>query len=204
MFFVCGIPQIFIFPIEKFLFNISRYPNYYISMAKTKKQKEEALKGLKEKVAKGQTLLLVDFKGLKVSDMFDLRTKLKKEGGELKVAKKTLIKLALKENKLQIDDERLEGEIALVFGYEDEIAPAKIVYEVVRRNQSLRILGGFSGNEFKDADYFTTLAQLPSREELLGQLVGSLSAPVGNFVRALQYNIKGLLFVFNAIKEVKQ
>ncbi len=173
-------------------------------MAKTKEQKQETLKSLKEKVADQKTLMLVDFTGLNVSDMFELRTKLKKQGGEFKVAKKTLIKLALGDNKLQIDEAKLEGEIALVIGYEDEIAPAKIVYEAVKGNQPLKILGGFSENEFKDAEYFIALAQLPSREELLGQLVGSMSAPVSNFVRALQYNIKGLLFVFNAIKETKQ
>jgi large subunit ribosomal protein L10 len=173
-------------------------------VAKTKEQKQEALKSLNEKVAKHKALILVDFKGLNVSDMFGLRTKLKKQGGELKVAKKTLIKLALKENKLQIDETILKGEIALVLGYEDEISPAKTVYEAVKGNQPLRILGGFSENEFKDAEYFIALAQLPSRKELLGQLVGSLSAPAGNFVRALQYNIKGLLFVFNAIRETKQ
>ena len=169
-------------------------------MAKSKEQKQEALKNLKEKVADQQTLMLVDFTGLNVSDMFDLRTKLKKQGGEIKVAKKTLIKLALKENKLQMDEKILEGEIALVFGYEDEIAPAKIVYEAVKGNQPLKILGGFSKSEFKDAEYFIALAQLPSREELLGQLVGSMSAPVSNFVRALQYNIKGLLQVLIQIK----
>jgi large subunit ribosomal protein L10 len=170
-------------------------------MAKTKEQKKTNLKELKESIKKQKVIVFVDFSGLKVNDMFDLRRKLKEVEGELKVAKKTLINLVFKESGLKSDIKQLKGEIALVFGYKDEISPAKAVYEISKKNQNLKILGGFFENEFKGAEDFIALAQLSSKEELLARVTGTISAPVTNFVRALQYNIKGLIYTLSAIKK---
>lgn len=173
-------------------------------MAKTKAEKKKALKELIENIKKQKTVIFVDFAGLKVKDMFSLRKKLKKIDGQLKVAKKTLIRLAFKESGLKLDSDKLEGEIALVFGYKDEISPSKEVYQLSKKNKNLKILGGFLENEFREAKDFIELAKLPSREQLLARLAGSMSAPVTNFVRALGYNLKGLVYSLNAIKELKQ
>lgn len=169
-------------------------------MAKTKEQKKEALEAVKNKISKQKIIMFVDFSGLKVNDMFELRNKLKESGGELRVAKKTIIGLALKETGLDFDVGELEGEIALILGYEDFISPAKIVYEFSQENPNLKILGGFFENKSETAEKFIALAQTPSQEELLTRMVGSMSAPLTNFVRALNYNIKGLLQVLIAIK----
>ena len=147
--------------------------------------------------------MIVDFAGLEVKDTLELRKKLKEVNGELKIAKKTLIQIALDKNKLEKNIKEIDGQIALVFGYMDEIAPAKIIYNFSKENNNLKILGGFFGNEFQNAEKFIELAQLPSKEELLGKLVGSISSPLTGFVRSLQYNIKGLVFALNAIKKNK-
>jgi len=172
-------------------------------MPKTKQEKTLILKGLNEKIKKQTTIIIVDFTGLKVPDAFDLRNRLKKVDAELKVAKKTLIQLALKNNNLDKNIREMNGEIALVFGYKDEILPAKTVYDFTKENENLKILGGFFENEFQNAEKFIELAKLPSKEELLGRLVGSISSPLTGFVRSLQYNLKGLVFTLNAIKENK-
>ncbi|MBD3208771.1 MAG: 50S ribosomal protein L10 [Candidatus Nealsonbacteria bacterium] len=172
-------------------------------MAKTKEQKKQALEEIKDKVDRQKVLMFVEFSGLQVNDMFELRNKLKNSGGELKVAKKTIMGLALKDKGLEFDVDKLEGEIALVFGYEDLVTPAKIVYEFAQENSNLEILGGFLENELETAERFIFLAQTPSQEELLARMAGSLSAPLTNFVRALNYNIKGLVYTLNAIKESK-
>ncbi len=172
-------------------------------MAKTKEQKKKNFEELKENIKKEKIVIFVDFTGLKVTDMFELRKKLKKIDGQLKVAKKTLIQLAFEECGLKTDIKKIQGEIAVVFGYKDEIAPTKLVYEVSKTNPNLKILGGFFENEYKEAEDFIALAQIPSKEILLSRLVGSMSSPITSFVRALQYNIKGLVFALKAIKESK-
>ena len=169
-------------------------------MALTKAQKQKIIEDLKEKIAKQRAMIFVDFTGLKVKDLSNLRKKLKAADNELKIAKKTLLLLALKEKKLEMAAEELKGEIAIVFGYKDELSPAKIVYQFSQENPNLKILGGFLENKFREAEEIIALAQLPSREELLAKLVGSISAPISNFVNVLQGNIKGLIYALSAIK----
>jgi len=170
-------------------------------MAKTKEQKKKTLEDLKEKIKKQKTIIFVDFAGLKVEGMSDLRKRLKRVDGQLKVAKKTLIKLALKDSGLKTEVDELKGEIGMVFGYKDEIAPAKAIYQFSKENVNLKILGGFFENKFKSAEDFISFAQLPSRQELLARLTGSISAPVSNFVRVLEGNLKGLVCALSAIKK---
>jgi large subunit ribosomal protein L10 len=168
-------------------------------MAKTKQQKEQTIKALKESLDKQKAIVFVDFAGLKVGEMFDLRKKLKAAKANIKVIKKTLINKVFKEKKLELDPSVLKGEIAVAFGFGDEISPAKISYEFSRQNKNLKILCGFLENEFKTGEQVIELAQLPSREQLLARLVGSISAPASNFVRVLEGNIKGLVYTLNAI-----
>ncbi len=170
-------------------------------MPKTKEQKKKIIDDLKEKIARQKTIVFIDFTGVKVEDMFNLRKNLKKTNSQLKIAKKTLISLALKDSGLKAEIDKLEGELGIVFGYKDEISPAKTIYQFSKENPNLKILGGFFENKFKPAEDFIALAQLPSKEELLARLTGSISAPISNFVRVLEGNLKGLVCVLSAIKK---
>lgn len=167
----------------------------------TKAQKQEVLDDLKDKITRQKSMVFIDFTGMKVKDIFGLRKKLKAIGGELKVAKKTLMSLAFK--KTDFDPEKLEGEIALIFGYQDEISPAKIAYQTSQENKSLKILGGFLENKFIDGEKVIELAKLPTKDELLGRLVGTISAPISGFVNVLQGNIRGLVQALNQISKTK-
>jgi len=88
----------------------------------------------------------------------------------------------------------------LVFGYKDEISLTKIIYQFAEANPNLKILGGFLENQFRTAEEIITLAQLPTKEELLSGLVRSVSAPISNFINVLQGNIKGLIIVLAKAK----
>jgi len=170
-------------------------------MALTKAQKQKILEDLKEKIAKQKAVVFFDFTGLKVKDLSSLRKKIKAAGSEIKIAKKTLFGLAFKEAGFALDSKKLKGETALVFGYKDEISPAKIVYQFSLENPNLKILGGLiESQKLLDAEQIIELAQLPSKEELLAKLVGVLSAPVSNLVYALNYNLRGLVYVLSRIK----
>ena len=82
----------------------------------------------------------------------------------------------------------------------DEISPTKTIFQFSRIDPNLKILGGFLENKFVEAEKIIELAKLPTREELLARLVGSISAPISNFVNVLKANIKGLIFVLKQIK----
>ena len=172
-------------------------------MAKTKEQKRTILEELKKKIAQQKAMIFVDFKGLKVKDLSKLRNELKQKDSELLVSKKTLMKIALEDNKLECNPEEMEGQIALVFGFKDELSSIKAVYNFSKENQNLKVLGGYiesQKQEFLGAEDMIILGQLPSKEELLARLVGSLSAPISNFNNVLQANIKGLIYVLAKAK----
>ena len=170
------------------------------NMALTKAQKQKILDELKEKIARQKVMIFADFTGLKVKDLSNLRKKINATDGEIKVAKKTLLGLAAKSAGLEFETKKLKGEIASVFGYKDEISLAKIIYQFALANPNLKILGGFLENQFRTAQDFITLAQLPAKEELLAGLVRSVSAPISNFINVLQGNIKGLIIVLAKAK----
>ena len=170
-------------------------------MALNKSQKKKIIDDLKEKIEKQKIIFFVDLKGLKVKDLSNLKKRLKKVDSQIKVSKKTLLRIALKEKRIELDTQKLEGEIASVFGFKDEILPAKTAYQFSLENKNLRILGGYFEGKFREAEEMITFAQLPTKDELLGRLVGSISAPISNFVYVLNANIKGLIYALSAIKK---
>jgi len=169
-------------------------------MALTREQKKKIIEDLKEKIARQKAIIFVGITGLKVKDLSELRRKLKAVEGNLQVVKKTLIEKAFKENDLEFDRNKYREEVALAFGFENEIKLAKRVHQFSLVNERLKILGGFFENRFREAQELITLAQLPTREELLARLVGTLSAPLTNLASALQYNLKGLIYLLTKIK----
>lgn len=172
-------------------------------MALTCEQKEKIIEDLRKKIEKQKAIVFVDFTGLKVKDLFNLRKRLKSVDNELKVVKKTLMEFAFKKESLQVEPEKLKGEIALVFGYKDQLSPAKITYQFSKDYPNLKILGGFFENKFREAEKIIELAQLPTREELLAKLVGSISAPVSNFVNVLRRDLRSLVLILSRLKGVK-
>lgn len=145
-------------------------------------------------------MIFVDFTGLKVKEFSELRKKLKAENCELKVTKKTLMAIAFKKAKIKIEPKSLLGEVALIFGYKEEIPPAKITWQFSQANPHLKILGGFFENKFVEPEKIGELAKLPTREELLARFIGNISAPVSNLVYTLKYNLKELVYLLSRIK----
>lgn len=169
----------------------------------TKEQKQNIVKDLETKIEKQKSIVFMDFSGVKVKELAKLREKLREEGNEMKVAKKTLMTIALKNKGVELDSKKLNGEVAMVFGYEDEIAPSKLVYQFSKENQKAKILGGFLENKFYEMADVIRLAELPSKQQLLGMLLGTLSAPASNFVSVLSGNTRKLVFALSQIKEKK-
>jgi large subunit ribosomal protein L10 len=171
-------------------------------MAKSKEKKKKILEDLKEKVKKQKMMVLVNFTGLKVKDFFELRKKLKSADSQIKVVKKTLLNLALKELSPDFAQkiDQFKDQIAIVFGFGDEILPAKILHQFSLENQNLKILAGYFEKKIREKEEIIALAQLPTKNEILASLIKNLSAPIYNFVNVLEGNIKGLISVLVNLK----
>lgn len=172
-------------------------------MPLTKDQKLSIIKDLESKIEKQKGIVFMDFTGTKVKDLAQFREKLKERQAELKVAKKSLMSIAFKNKNLEVDTKKMDGEVAMVMGYEDELLSSKMVYQFSKENQKAKILGGFLEGKFYEIADVIRLAELPSKEQLLGMLVGTMSAPATNFVGVLQGNLRKLVFALSAIKDKK-
>lgn len=169
----------------------------------TREQKKNIVKDLADKFKKAKAVVFSDFKGLAVKDMTSLRRELRQEGISFDVVKKTLINVALKDAGIEADVKKLEGQIAVAVSGKDEVAAAKIIAKASKVNENLKIAGGFLGTKELSVEEIKALAKLPSKEELLGKLVGTLNAPVSGFVNVLAGNLRGLVTALKAISEKK-
>jgi len=168
----------------------------------TRAQKETVVKDLTDKLSKIKTAVFADYAGLSVVKLTKLRRELRGQGVDIKVVKKTLVDISLKNAGINdVDAKRMPGQLAVITGYSDEVAPAKIVYGFSRKEDKLKILGGILNNAFIDAAGIVGLAKLPSRPELLGKLVGTIAAPMSGMLNVLQGNMRGLVQVLSQIKK---
>lgn len=171
-------------------------------MAKSKQQKKDLLQSLKDKIEKMKSVVFVNFKGLGVNENEELRAKCRENGAEFLVAKKTVLSKVLKDE--GYDAGEMEGEVAAVFGYEDEIAPAKLIREFGKDHEQVQPIMGILENNIIDLEKVNALALLPSRDELVAKAVGSIAAPLSGFVNVLHGNLRNLVYVLNAVRESKE
>jgi len=173
-------------------------------MALTRQQKQKSLKDLKEKISKQKSIIFADFSRVNSKDLFSLRKKLKESGCLLKIGKKTLIRIAFGQSGISFWNKiknNVPGQLALVFGIEDEIAPARISNEFFKKNENFKILGGIFENRFIEKNRVLELASLPSRDDLLAKLVGSLSSPISGFENVLIANTRSLVSILSQLKQ---
>lgn len=169
----------------------------------SKEQKRELVKDLAKKLKDSKAVVFSDYKGLPVKDMTVLRRELKASGIELKVLKKTLISLAMKDAGIEMNVKKLEGQIALAVSGKDEVVAAKIIAKAAKANENLKIVGGILGIKELSAAEVNALAKVLSKEELLAKLAGTLNAPVSGFVNVLAGNLRGLVQALKAISETR-
>ncbi len=162
----------------------------------TKEKKKEIIENLRENITKQEAILFVNFKGMKGEEVRSLREGLKKSGSKMIVARKTLAKIAFEKEKMNFDPLLLDGEVGFTFAMEDGIGTAKVLRNF-EKEEAIAILGGIYEGKALSAEETRSLADLPSREELLAKFLGTLSAPMGGFASVLEGNIKGLINVLD-------
>ena len=157
-------------------------------MALTREQKQKSLASIKANIARQKSVIFADFSKVNSKDLFSLRKQLKEAGCNLKIAKKTLVRIAFGQSNISFWNKiapHIPGQLALVFGMEDEVAPARISHKFTKTSENFKILGGIFEGRFIDRERALVLANLPSRNELLGRLLGSISSSTTSFVRVL-------------------
>jgi len=153
-------------------------------MPKTRQEKEEIVRRLTSEFKNAKSVVFANFHGLSVLAADELRSKMRAADVDYVVAKKTLISRAAKDAGLELDTSALTGMIGVAFGLSDEVAPARVLGEMTK-NTTIQLVGGVFEGEVVGADKVVTLSKLPSKQQLLGTVVGTIYAPVSAFVRVL-------------------
>lgn len=172
-------------------------------MPLTRQQKEERVATTHRDVAAAASAVFMAFTAMSVDDTEELRDRLHATGSTLRVLPKHLMRLVMQELKLDFDPTTHEGQFAIVWG-SDGVAPAKVVYTFIKDRDNVRLVGGSLEGNLLSFEQVQSLAILPSREELLGQLVGTISQPARGLVMVLSGVQRQTVQVLKAIADQKQ
>lgn len=156
-------------------------------------QKAEVVAEIKEKLQKAKTVVIVDYRGLTVAEVTQLRNEFRAAGVDYKVYKNTYVARAAEELNIEGMEAHLSGPSAFAFGMEDHVSPAKIIAGFIDKNKKTQIKGGVMDGALIDTAKVNALAKLPSREVLLSRMLGSLTGSLSSLAVAL-----------NAVKEKKE
>ena len=148
-------------------------------------QKKEEVKKLAEQMKEAKLILLVDYRGINVTDVTELRTDLRKVNSKYAVIKNNITRRALAECGLEGLEEQLEGPTAVIMSDEDYLEPSKIINNFSKNNDYYKIKGGVIEGKVMSAEEIITLAKLPSRETLLSMLAGALLGNISKVAVAL-------------------
>ena len=148
--------------------------------------KQPVVTEISELLDGAKAAVLVDYRGLTVEDDTKLRKELREAGVTYKVYKNTMINFAIKGTEFESLAPHLEGPTALAVSKEDAAAPAKILYNYGKKAADLQLKAGVVEGTYYDEKTIQVIATIPSREELLGRLLGSIQSPITNFARVLK------------------
>jgi large subunit ribosomal protein L10 len=157
---------------------------------------------IKEKLESYSTIIITDYRGLTVSSIKELRSKLKEKDIEYKVIKNTLCKIALSDMKLSDVDEIFVGPTAIAFS-NDPVVPSKILIDFSKNNEALKIKGGIFEKAIVSVEDVKTFSKLPPKEVLIANVIGGIKAPLTGLVNVLSGPMRGLVYALNQIKEKK-
>lgn len=161
--------------------------------------KKQLVEEIKEKFSKAKTIAFVDYRGLTVAQDTKLRKTFRGAGCDYKVYKNRLMLKALQELGIACNPTDLEGTTAVAIGYQDEVAPAKIIADTIKETQKMSVKFGILNGTVVDAHSIEELAKLPSKEELIAKLLGTLNNTAASLCRVLSAPARGLAVALNAI-----
>ena len=173
------------------------------AMSKNFEIKKTVVADIKDKMSRAQSIVLVDYRGLTVEEVTDLRNQFRKAGVEYVVLKNTMIELAAKELGIEGLDSYLKGPTAVAFGHKDPASPAKILSDFIKKTKKMELKCAVIDKQTLDAAGAQALADLPPKEVLIAKMMGSLNAPITNFVGVLSATLRSLVYAIEAVRKQK-
>jgi large subunit ribosomal protein L10 len=169
----------------------------------SKEKKSEQLAELSEKFSRSKAVVFTEYKGLTVAEIAGLRKLLKEAGAEYKVAKNTLIDIAVRGTSIEAAKEFFVGPTGVAFGFDDPVAATKKVLEYSEKNDKLKIKSGVIEGKLFSPDELKALSKLPPRNVLLGMMAGTFQAPAAKLARLLNATIAQFAYALEAVKNKK-
>ena len=166
-------------------------------------EKQQLVAEIKERLQSSGGLYMADYRGLSVKAMQALRDRLREAGAEITVYKNSLTEIAVRELDLPSMGEYLEGPTALVFTPEDPVASAKAMMDFAKENKVFSVKGGYIDGALVSAEQVKAIASLPSREELIAKIMGSMVNPVRGFMAMANAPVGALARAFRAVADQK-
>lgn len=166
--------------------------------------KKQVVQQLHDRFGKSKVVILTDYKGLDVSTLTELRRLLRDANVEYEVVKNTMLRLASDGTDVALIRDAFKGPSAVAISYDDPVAPAKILTDFAKSHDKLEVKVGVLNGSVMDATSIRALASLPSREQLLAQVLSAMIAVPTSLVRALNDVPVRMLNVLNAIKDQKE
>ena len=167
-------------------------------------QKQEVISEIKEAIQNSKSVVIMEYRGLNVAQITDLRNKFREKNTNYKVYKNTLVNLALKDLGYEGYEDLLSGPNGFAFSNEDLVYGPKVATEFSKEHEKLIIKGGFLEGKVISEDEVKAVAKLPSKEILIAMALGGLNAPIQGFASALNGIISKLVYALNAIKEKEE
>lgn len=166
--------------------------------------KAEQVNELAEKFKNAESVIFYDYRGLTVGEVSDLRNQFREAGVEYKVLKNNIIKRAAKANDVEGLDELLAGPTAVAIGHDDPVAGAKILVDFVKKAKDTKIKAGILSGKVVDLEEIKQLSELPSRDQLIGMIAGTLNQPIAGLAMALNAIPSGLARALGAVRDQKE
>lgn len=171
---------------------------------KTMLAKQAQVRELAEKLKAAKGVVLADYRGLTVEQDTKLRKTLREAGIDYQVIKNSVIHFAAADAGLEGLEPYLNGPTALAISTEDPVAPSKMLTKFEKDFDKFELKAGIVEGKIVDVEGVKAISSLPSKEELIAKMLGSLKSPINGFVNVLNGNIRGLVVALNAIAEQKQ
>ncbi|MEK7680209.1 MAG: 50S ribosomal protein L10 [Deltaproteobacteria bacterium] len=172
-------------------------------MALKRPEKEKQVEDIKAKFGRAQAAFIAEYKGVKAMGMNEIRSSLRDASVELKVVRNTLARRAVKGTAAEPLTEHLKGSAAIIFSYKDAVLAAKKLMGFASEQPNLKLRAGLLGSKLISLKEIKALSELPSRDVLLGRLIGTLNLPATRFVFVLGGVSRKFIYALNAIKEKK-
>lgn len=169
-----------------------------------RESKAKKVDDLKETFAKAKFAVVADYRGLKVNEFEQLRASLREQGGQIQVAKNTLLKLAVQDTDFEGLTQDFAGTTAVAVSFDDPVGSAKALADFTKDNEALVVRSAVFEGKMLSSEDLVALSKLPSKDQLLGQLCSVLNAVPTKLVRTLNAAPSNLVYALQAIKDQKE